>query len=74
MKAILHNFAGDESNCTQYKLSAKIAEKDNVVDRRRQLAGCFVLLTNVAPEGDDGYSAEKNESTNCLRSGRLSLL
>ncbi len=43
----------------EYKLSAKIAEKEQVVDRRRQLAGCFVLLTNVASEGDDGYSAEK---------------
>ena len=43
----------------EYKLSAKIAEKEKVVDRRRQLAGCFVLLTNVAAEGDEGYSAEK---------------
>ena len=30
-----------------------------MLDRRRQLAGCFVLLTNVALEGDDGYSAEQ---------------
>ncbi len=30
-----------------------------MVERRRQLAGCFVLLTNVPPDGDDGYSAEK---------------
>ncbi len=43
----------------EYELSAKISEKDKVVERRRQLAGCFVLLTNVPPDGDDGYSAEK---------------
>ncbi len=43
----------------EYELSAKISEKDKVVERRRQLAGCFVLLTNVPPNGDDGYSAEK---------------
>ena len=43
----------------EYELSAKIAEKEKVIDRRRQLAGCFVLLTNVPPEGDDGYSAEQ---------------
>ena len=30
-----------------------------MLDRRRQLAGCFVLLTNVPLEGDNGYSAEK---------------
>ena len=43
----------------EYKLSAKVAEKDQAIARRRQVAGCFVLLTNVAAEGDEGYSAEQ---------------
>jgi len=43
----------------EYKLSAKVAEKEQEIARRRQLAGCFVLLTNVAADGDEGYSAEK---------------
>ncbi len=43
----------------EYGLSVKVAEKEQEIARRRQLAGCFVLLTNVAADGDEGYSAEK---------------
>ena len=43
----------------EYKLSAKIAENNKVLDRCRQLAGCFVLLSNVTPDGDDGCSAKR---------------
>ncbi len=43
----------------EYKLSAKVIEKEQEVARRRQLSGCFVLLSNVPVEGDEGYSAEK---------------
>ena len=43
----------------EYKLSAIIREKDKEVTRYRQLCGCFVLLTDVAEDWDDGYSAER---------------
>ena len=43
----------------EYELSAKNTEKDQEIARRRKLAGCFVLLTNVPAQGDEGYSAEK---------------
>lgn len=43
----------------EFALSATIAEKDQEIARRQQLAGCFVLLTNVPAEGEQGYSAEK---------------
>ena len=43
----------------EYELSAKVTEKEKEIARRRQLSGCFVLLTDVPAEGDEGYSAEK---------------
>jgi transposase len=43
----------------EYELSAKNTEKDQEIARRRRMAGCFVLLTNVPAQGDEGYSAEK---------------
>lgn len=43
----------------EFALSATIAEKDQAIARRRQLVGCFVLLTTVPTEGEQGYSAEK---------------
>jgi len=43
----------------EYELSAKVTEKEQEVARRRQLSGCFVLLSNVPVQGDEGYSAEK---------------
>ena len=42
----------------EYELSAVIVEKKEEVARRRQLSGCFVLLTDVPMDGDEGYSAE----------------
>jgi hypothetical protein len=38
---------------------AEVIEKQHEIDRRRQMAGCFVLLTNVPSEGEQGYSAEE---------------
>jgi transposase len=43
----------------EYQLSAKITEKEEEIARRRQLSGCFVLLSNVPAQGNEGYSAEK---------------
>jgi len=43
----------------EYGLSAEILENEEAIERRRKIAGCFVLLTNVDAEGTDGYSAEK---------------
>ncbi len=43
----------------EFGLHAEVIEKQHEVDRRRQMAGCFVLLTNVPSEGEQGYSAEE---------------
>jgi transposase len=43
----------------EYELIAKIIEKEQEVTRCRQMIGCFVLLTNVPADKDEGYSAEK---------------
>jgi hypothetical protein len=43
----------------EFGLQAEVIEKQHEVDRRRQMAGCFVLLTNVPSEGEQGYSAEE---------------
>ena len=43
----------------EYELSATATEKEKEIARRRQLSGCFVLLTNVAAEGSEAYCAEK---------------
>ncbi len=43
----------------EYGLSAEILENEEASERRRKIAGCFVLLTNVDAEGTDDYSAEK---------------
>jgi transposase len=42
-----------------YGLQAEVIEKQQVVARRRKMAGCFVLLSNVPSEGEAGYSAEE---------------
>ena len=42
----------------EYEVLAKVTEKEEEIARRRQLSGCFVLLSNVSSEGDEGYSAE----------------
>ena len=38
----------------EFRLQAEVIEKQHEVDRRRQMAGCFVLLTNVPSEADQG--------------------
>ncbi len=43
----------------EYGLAAEILEDEPAIERRRKMAGCFVLLTNVAREGADGYDAEQ---------------
>ena len=43
----------------EYELLAKVTEKEQEIARRRQLSGCFVLLSNVPAQGDEGYSAEE---------------
>lgn len=42
-----------------YGLKAEVIEKTEVLAKRRQQAGCFVLLTNVPGEDPGGYSAER---------------
>jgi len=43
----------------EYGLQADVIEKQDAIERRRKMAGCFVLLTNVAGETESGYSAEQ---------------
>jgi transposase len=43
----------------EFGLHAEVIEKQHEIDRRRQMAGCFVLLTNVPSEGGQSYSAEE---------------
>ena len=43
----------------EFGLQAEVIEKQHEIDRRRQMAGCFVLLTNVPSQGEQGYSAEE---------------
>jgi transposase len=42
----------------EYELQAEITENEPAVARRRQMAGCFVLLTNVADQGEQSYGPE----------------
>jgi len=44
---------------TRYELSWELAENTLGVDRERQLAGCFVLLSNVPTEGAGALNAER---------------
>ena len=45
----------------EYGLATEILEDREAIERRRKMAGCFVLLTNVegAKEGAPGYDAEQ---------------
>lgn len=43
----------------EYGLAAEILEDEAAIERRRKIAGCFVLLTNVVGKGKEGYSAEQ---------------
>jgi transposase len=40
-------------------LDIEIVEQHDALAKRRLLAGCFVLLSNVPGEGEDHYSAEQ---------------
>jgi hypothetical protein len=42
-----------------YVLRSEIGEKREEIEKRRQLAGCFVLLSNVSDPQQGGYSAER---------------
>ena len=41
-----------------YSVGGTVAEKTSAIERFRKEAGCFVLLTNVREEGEDGYKAK----------------
>jgi transposase len=43
----------------EYELSVRIIEKESVVVKQREVAGCFVLLSSVSADWDEGYDAEK---------------
>jgi transposase len=43
----------------EYELLVRIAEKEQVIAQHREVAGCFVLLSNVPADWDEGYDAEK---------------
>ena len=43
----------------EYQLAAEVSEDRPTIERRRKMAGCFVLLSSVAREGADGYDAEQ---------------
>jgi len=42
-----------------YVLRTRIAEQHEAIAKRRQMAGCFVLLSNVPADGAGAYSAER---------------
>jgi transposase len=42
----------------EYGLQAQIMEKQHEIARRRKMAGCFVLLSNLPREGESGYISE----------------
>ncbi len=44
---------------TRYVLEGKVVERTDAVERMRQAAGCFVLLTNVPAEGEMAHSPEE---------------
>jgi transposase len=43
----------------EFGLHAEVIEKQHELDRRRQMTGCFVQLTHVPSEGEQGYRAEE---------------
>jgi transposase len=43
----------------EYGLNVEISEDSETLAKRREAAGCFVLLNNVPKQDHDGYSAEK---------------
>lgn len=49
---------GPAPTATQYQLKCDICEKVEAVERERELAGCFVLISNVPKEGPGAVSAK----------------
>jgi transposase len=43
----------------EYGLAAEILADEEAIERRRKMAGCLWLLTNVEGEGASGYDAEQ---------------
>ena len=48
----------EELDRMMYSIGGTVAEKTSAIERFRKEAGCFVLLTNVREEGEDGYKAK----------------
>ena len=46
-------------NEMRYEVKTTIKEKTEAVNRKREEAGCFVLLSNVPKQGDTGHSPEE---------------
>lgn len=44
---------------TRYVLSWKLTPNTGAIEREKQIAGCFVLLTNVPLDGDSGMDGKK---------------
>ncbi len=42
-----------------YGVKTTIVKDDDAITKARKAAGCFVMLTNVSAEGDNGYDSEK---------------
>jgi transposase len=43
----------------EYVLATEVVEKHEAIAKRRRLAGCFVLLSNLPGEDESGYGAER---------------
>ena len=48
----------EELDRMMYSVGGTVAEKTSAIERFRKEAGCFVLLTNVREEGENGYKAK----------------
>ena len=42
-----------------YPLVLRVVENTEAIEKGRQIAGCFVMLTNVLSEGEQAYNSEK---------------
>lgn len=49
----------EKSMRPKYTLKTEIQKNENGVQREKELAGCFVLLTNIPTEGDGSMNAKK---------------
>ena len=43
----------------RYVIDAEILENDKAITEKKAELGCFVMLTNVQPEGEEGLSAKE---------------